>query len=125
MNKKLLDARGTRSASEIAQALGISEKTLSAYENTNRQPSDDTKLKIAQFYNLPVDELFTPTRHITGIKERRRAAGITQEGLADILNVSLSTIRRYDEALDKAKACHLVVLSDLFNCSIDTLLEKE
>lgn len=50
--------RGTRPQSEIAKAVGITAMALSQYENGNRVPRDDIKLRLAKFYGVTVDSIF-------------------------------------------------------------------
>lgn len=42
---------------ELAKALNISNTTLSQYENGLRTPSDEIKIKIANYFNVSVDYL--------------------------------------------------------------------
>jgi len=42
----------------VANALGISTSALAMYEQGNRIPRDEIKLKIAQYYKLTVQEIF-------------------------------------------------------------------
>ena len=59
------------------------------------------------------------------IKSRRKRLGLTQRGLSDITDISLATIRAYEQgALDpcKAKAESIYVLSKALGCSVEELL---
>lgn len=42
---------------ELAKALNISNTTLSQYENGLRTPSDEIKIKIANYFNVSIDYL--------------------------------------------------------------------
>lgn len=44
---------------ELAENLGISKETINAIENNKYTPSLELAIKIGQFFNLPVEELFT------------------------------------------------------------------
>lgn len=55
---KLIALRGDKSRKEVAQVLGISVSTLQMYENGERMPRDDIKLKIADYFGLTVEEIF-------------------------------------------------------------------
>lgn len=56
--KKLVKLRGTRSQEEVAKAVGISASALSMYENGERVPRDEIKIKLAKYYEKSVESLF-------------------------------------------------------------------
>jgi putative transcriptional regulator len=56
--KILVTLRGDRSREEVAKALGISVSALQMYENAKRVPKDEIKLKIANYYGVPVESIF-------------------------------------------------------------------
>ena len=58
MNEKLIELRGNRSQEEVAKALGISVSALSMYEQGNRIPRDEIKIRMAKYYNISIDALF-------------------------------------------------------------------
>ncbi len=63
MNKEkiaenLRELRGSDSREFVANTIGISVSALSMYENGDRIPRDEIKLKLAQFYGKSVGELF-------------------------------------------------------------------
>ena len=58
MNEKLIELRGNRSQEEVAKALGISVSALSMYEQGNRIPRDEIKIRMAEYYNISLDALF-------------------------------------------------------------------
>lgn len=55
---KLKKLRGERTREEVAKALGISVSAVSMYENGDRIPRDDVKIRIANYYNQPINEIF-------------------------------------------------------------------
>jgi transcriptional regulator with XRE-family HTH domain len=55
---KLAGLRKDISREEVAAQLGISVSALAMYEQGNRIPRDEIKLKIAQYYGLSVQEIF-------------------------------------------------------------------
>lgn len=55
---KLAGLRNDVSREEVAAQLGISVSALAMYEQGNRIPRDEIKLKIAQYYGLSVQEIF-------------------------------------------------------------------
>ena len=50
--------RGNRTQEEVADALGISKSALSMYEQGERIPRDNIKIRIAEYYHVPIFELF-------------------------------------------------------------------
>ncbi|EMI10402.1 MAG: helix-turn-helix transcriptional regulator [Anoxybacillus ayderensis] len=63
MNKEkiaetLVNLRGNRSREEVAKSLGISVSALQMYENGQRIPKDEIKLKIARYYGVSVESIF-------------------------------------------------------------------
>lgn len=58
--RMLVRLRGEKSRYEVADALGVSVSALTMYETGARIPRDETKIKIAKFYNKTVQEIFSP-----------------------------------------------------------------
>ena len=56
--KKLVHLRGDRSQQEVAEAVGITQAALSMYEQGERVPRDDVKIKLASYYGTDVGALF-------------------------------------------------------------------
>lgn len=56
--ERLVKARGDRKREEVAEAIGVSLSAISMYENGDRIPRDETKVKLAKYYNTTVQELF-------------------------------------------------------------------
>lgn len=54
----LRELRGTKSQSEIARAVGVSDSAMSAYELDARVPRDEVKVRIAAYYGKSVQEIF-------------------------------------------------------------------
>jgi len=58
MNEKLIALRGNRTQEEVAKALGISISALSMYEQGNRIPRDEIKIRMAEYYGISLESLF-------------------------------------------------------------------
>lgn len=58
IGEKLIRLRGDRTQKEVAEALGISTSALSMYENGERIPRDNIKIRIASLYECPIYEIF-------------------------------------------------------------------
>ena len=58
MGDTLVELRGQKTQAEVAKDLGITVSALSMYENNNRIPRDEIKIKIANYYKKSVEEIF-------------------------------------------------------------------
>lgn len=56
--ERLVLLRGDRTREEIAKKVGVSISAISMYENGERIPRDDIKIRIAKAYNKTVQEIF-------------------------------------------------------------------
>lgn len=56
--KNLINLRNEKSREEVAKAVGISVSTLQMYENGQRIPRDNIKIKLANFYGVTVQTIF-------------------------------------------------------------------
>ena len=56
--KKLINLRGDMTQKEVAEKIGVAQSTYAMYENTARLPSDEVKVKIADFYGESVQAIF-------------------------------------------------------------------
>ncbi|MFV8520875.1 helix-turn-helix transcriptional regulator [Bacillus sp. SBS7] len=56
--ENLINLRNERSREEVAKAVGISISTLQMYENGQRIPRDNIKIKLANFYGVTVQAIF-------------------------------------------------------------------
>lgn len=55
---KLIELRGNRSREQVAVDLGISYSAIVSYENGDRVPRDEIKIKVASYFNKTVGEIF-------------------------------------------------------------------
>lgn len=58
IGKRLVELRGSRTQAEVANALGISVSAYSMYENGQRVPRDNIKIRIADYYKKPIHKIF-------------------------------------------------------------------
>ncbi|KEO84792.1 helix-turn-helix domain-containing protein [Tumebacillus flagellatus] len=57
-NRKLVALRGAKTLLEVATDLEISVSALSQYENGKRFPIPEIAMRIADYFDITVDELF-------------------------------------------------------------------
>lgn len=58
IGKRLIKLRGERTQEEVAKGVNISISALSMYERGERIPRDNIKIRISNFYNKPIHEIF-------------------------------------------------------------------
>ncbi|MFZ4452052.1 helix-turn-helix transcriptional regulator [Salibacterium aidingense] len=58
IGNKLFNLRGEATREDVASALNISVSALQMYENGQRVPRDEIKIKIANYYEVSVQDLF-------------------------------------------------------------------
>lgn len=58
IGKKLRELRGSKSVQTVAQENGISPSAVSMYESGLRVPRDDVKVRLANYYGVPVESIF-------------------------------------------------------------------
>ncbi|HHY74079.1 MAG TPA: helix-turn-helix transcriptional regulator [Bacillus bacterium] len=58
IGKKLLKLRGDIPREEVANAVKISISALQMYENGQRIPRDEIKMRLAEYYKATVQEIF-------------------------------------------------------------------
>ncbi|MED1711760.1 helix-turn-helix transcriptional regulator [Bacillus thuringiensis] len=58
IGQKLMNLRGDKSRDEVATAVNISVSALQMYENGQRIPRDEIKVKLAEYYKTTVQEIF-------------------------------------------------------------------
>lgn len=58
ISERLVRLRGTKSQEEVAKATGISSSALSMYENGERVPRDEIKIRLAEYYGTSVEKIF-------------------------------------------------------------------
>lgn len=58
IGERLVRLRGDNSIVKTANELNISPSALSMYENGERIPRDNIKIRIAAYYNKPIQDIF-------------------------------------------------------------------
>ena len=64
IGKKLYNLRTElgKSRKEVAKDIGVSISAIQMYENGRRIPKDNIKIKLAEYFDTTVQELFFTTR---------------------------------------------------------------
>ena len=83
------------------------------------------EMDIRQFCD-ELRKLYKAAKPDTNLKLLRKAAGLSQQGLAELSGVPTRTIQQYEQRqknINKANAEHLLLLSRALNCDMAALLE--
>lgn len=56
--KRLIEARGNIPRASVARAIGVSLSAITMYETGKRVPRDEIKIRLADYYNTSVQNLF-------------------------------------------------------------------
>ena len=63
IGKRLKHLRGSRTLDEVSTATGISCSALGMYEIGKRVPKDENKVRLAKYYEVPVEIFFSSDYH--------------------------------------------------------------
>jgi len=68
MNNRLRVLRAERqwSQADLGEMLGVSRQTINAIENGKYDPSLPLAFKMAHLFNLPIEEIFSPSKDDLG-----------------------------------------------------------
>lgn len=58
LGAKLRRLRGNKTQEEIAAAIGVTKSSWAMYERNERVPRDEIKIRIANYFDKTVQELF-------------------------------------------------------------------
>jgi len=61
--KRLTELRAGKSREEVAEANNISVSALAMYELGQRNPRDDVKISLAEYFGVRVSDIFFPTKY--------------------------------------------------------------
>jgi transcriptional regulator with XRE-family HTH domain len=64
--ERLRTARGSVPREEVAKAVGVSVSAMSMYENSDRIPRDEIKIRLAKYYGTTVQALFFDENAVVG-----------------------------------------------------------
>ena len=60
--QRLINLRGQKSREEVAAANKISVSALAMYELGQRNPRDEVKISLAEYYGVRVSDIFYPRK---------------------------------------------------------------
>ena len=58
IGERLVSLRGDKTQATVANAVGISVSALSMYEQGNRMPRDEIKIRLAEYFGTTIESIF-------------------------------------------------------------------
>jgi len=58
IGKILRELRGDKTQREVADAVGVTTMAISQYEQGERIPQDEIKIKLAKYFNKSIEDIF-------------------------------------------------------------------
>ena len=122
---------------EFANKLNVSRQSISKWESGLSLPEISNLLLISEIFNCTIDSLLleettpleVPKESFETFGERliylRKKHHMSQELLADALEVSRQAIFKYERNLIYPDLDKIIKISNLYNCSIDYLLKEK
>jgi DNA-binding XRE family transcriptional regulator len=86
-NLKYLRMKSKETQKDISEFLGVSEMTVSRYENGDSEPDIETVIKLSEHYNLSIDDLLLKelrpliSIHASNIRFLREKYGMKQKDM--------------------------------------------
>lgn len=84
---RLKELRGEQTQKYVADKIGITEVSLSRYENGQRKPNLDIIYKIAKYYNVSADYLIGLDNQISDYEILKRKYEKLQDKFNQIVNI--------------------------------------
>lgn len=105
----------------LAEAIGVSRISIAKYESGEMTPKTEELIALSNVLRHDFVADFVGER----IKEVRKATGVTQEELAEILGVSHATVGRYEHGETDITVKRMWKIADALGCSMCYLLGAE
>lgn len=123
---------------ELAEFLNVRNTTVSAWEVGASEPDLTTILKIAEFFNVTLDELLEKVStdviakndinaqniYVNNLKFLRKKRNMTQQQVADAIGIGMQAYSYYEKDERDPSPATLCKLADFFNVTIDELLGR-
>lgn len=122
---------------QFGEIIGVSESTISLYENGKRQPDFTTLKKIADYFSVTIDYLLdrdntsdmllNPEKNMfsTRLKELRELRNLSQSAFAKDFGVAQSTVGGWESGAREPNYATTQKLADYFGVTVDYLLGRD
>lgn len=121
-NLKRIRKEKSMSQEELADELEVSQQCIANWENGNRNPSVTVVPEIAKALGCGIEELYLCESSFgSNLKRLRKAKGVYQGHLAEVLSTDRSTIAKWETGVAMPTADKLPLLAKVLGCTIDEL----
>ncbi|MGJ5671765.1 helix-turn-helix transcriptional regulator (plasmid) [Rhodococcus aetherivorans] len=113
---------------DLADAAGVSEQTVSAWETGRASPTPPLLKRVAEVLNVTVPDLAPIPSARQSLGDLRALAGFTQEGAARALGISATVLGRIEKGrkdYDKSRANEMANLYGVKPSLIKTVWERD
>lgn len=114
---------------KLAHDLQYNTSLISMWEHGTREPSNETLIKLAEYFNVTLDELMgrecNSKKINTKFRDYRIKNNLTQIEVAKILGFQQTLISKWEKNEREPNLDTLCKMADLYNTSIDNLLGRE
>ena len=126
--KQLRIMRGLTQA-EFASMFGISQNTLSNYENEKREPSLDWLKMVSKKMNCPVDYLTDSDQICDGrmgaaLTSEREFQGYSLQELSNETKIPLRDLQNYEEDIEPINYYLLSIICKLYDITVPTFYNR-
>lgn len=130
--KNLRKERGI-TQTKLSEYMGITQATLSGWENEKFEIDTESLKKLAKYFNVSVDYLLgleeansaSVNKKMNNLKQLRKEKRLTQQEMANMLNISQNAYSYWENDKVKIDNKSLEKLSSFFGVSIDYILGLE
>lgn len=128
--KYLREQKGIKQR-ELSGALGLSSGAVGNWENKSRTPDIETIIKLAQFFDVTLDDLLLKALrppapvYVNNLHYLRTKHGMTQKDMADLLRRQESSYCLMEEGTFRVSVEDLEKLADFFGVTMDQLIKQD
>jgi transcriptional regulator with XRE-family HTH domain len=116
------------SRAELAKEIGVSAAIVRHWEQGEGSPALRYLIRIRDFLQIDLDSLIREDKMKIvsyNIAHLRRQMGMTQERLADKLDITRSRLSSWEEHRAEPNVTYLIRISDFFEVNVDTLIKTD
>ena len=130
-NLKWLRGQSGETQKDLADYLQLSTMAVSHYEIGDTEPNLNCLIKLADHYEITVDDLLRkdlrPTKpmYAENLKFLRQKNELTQEGIGNLLKVNQATVANYEAGRRELSIEQLLLLADFFGVSLDQFVKHD